>query len=69
MSARINKPVFVFSMQPPFLIAPPPWLLVPPPHPIYNHAVALKHSQLPERYQCGILNERTPSLIKKGNIS
>lgn len=32
-------------------------------------AAALKHSQLPERYHGGILNERTPSLIKKGNIS
>lgn len=38
-------------------------------HFIRSTAAALKHSRLPERYHGGILNERTPSLIKKGNIS
>lgn len=59
LSGRINKPVFVFSKQSP----------LPSPTPIYNQAVALKHSRLPESYRLRILNERTPSLIKKGNIS
>lgn len=62
----------MFSKQPPLpytTTATAAAAAPPSPTPIYNHAVALKHSQLPERYQCGILNEWTPSLIKKGNIS